>query len=343
MTSIRPRPPPCRVLLVDQREQLEAATRSLFDSPVLTLSGPGCTYRSLLKEARAQRPDVVLLDLVPDDPDAFWAIEELMAEKPTPILALHPGGGGPDSFRALGLGVLDLNERPAAPTDAYWFEVGRQLTLLAQVRVVQHVRGKLRRRSPAVHEPGLPFPLVAIAASLGGPKALCTLLRMVPAQFPAPILICQHITAGFTEGLAQWLAAETALRVVEGSDGEQVAPGTVYIAPSGSHLRVAEQGKLVLDPGPALHGFRPSCDALLKSAAETFKSRAIGVVLTGMGRDGAQGLKEIRQRGGKTVAQDEASCVVFGMPREAIALGAAEEVLPLEQIAAALIRLVEQV
>jgi two-component system chemotaxis response regulator CheB len=131
------------------------------------------------------------------------------------------------------------------------------------------------------------------------------------------------------------------LRVVEANDGEEMVPGTVYIARSGSHLMVRPKGVLSLDPGPPVRGFRPSCDVLLTSAAETFGTRTLGVILTGMGRDGARGLKEIRERGGRTIAQDKATCVVYGMPKEAVRLGAAEEVLPLDRIAPMLVQWVE--
>jgi two-component system chemotaxis response regulator CheB len=164
---------------------------------------------------------------------------------------------------------------------------------------------------------------------------------MIPKAYPAPICVCQHISEGFTNGLAQWLSSETALRVIEASDGEALSPGTVFIAPSGAHLLVSRAGRTQLDDGPPRMGFKPSCDLLLTSAAEAFGQRAIGVVLTGMGKDGALGLKEIRALGGRTIVQDEASCIVFGMPKEAVEIGAAEQVLPLHQIAPALIQLAE--
>jgi two-component system chemotaxis response regulator CheB len=164
---------------------------------------------------------------------------------------------------------------------------------------------------------------------------------MLPKNFPAPVCICQHISNGFTEGLTQWLGSETPLRVVEANDGEEMVPGSVYIARSGTHLVVRSKGRLALDPSPPVRGFRPSCDVLLTSAAEAFGTRTLGVILTGMGRDGARGLKEIRERGGRTIAQDRATCAVYGMPKEAVRIGAAEEVLPLEQIAPTLIQWVE--
>jgi two-component system chemotaxis response regulator CheB len=248
-----------------------------------------------------------------------------------------------DAFRALALGALDVAERELRPDPAYWQGLAKRLALLATVRVVQHVRGKRRRKgagaTPNTSE--APFPLVAVAASLGGPRALSQMLRMIPAAFPAPICICQHISEGFTSGLSQWLSSETRLQVAEARDGDLVEPGMVFIAPSKAHLLVRADFRLELDDGPALRGFKPSCDALLSSAARAFGKRCVGVILTGMGRDGAEGLREIRQRGGHTIAQDESTSVIYGMPREAVSLGAAAEVLPLEQIAPALIRWVQ--
>jgi two-component system chemotaxis response regulator CheB len=285
-------------------------------------------------------PDVMLVDLTGSE--AIDAIGRVMAERPVPILALHPGVlSGGEAFQALASGALDVVDRPGEPGPEFWQMVGRKLMLLAEVRVPRQPQvGHAHKARPPENE--APFPLVAIAASLGGPKALSVVLRMLPKGFPAPVCICQHISEGFTEGLAQWLGSETALHVVEAVDGASMEPGTVYIAPSGgAHLLVRPGGKLALDPSPPVRGFRPSCDMLLSSAAEAFGSRALGVILTGMGRDGARGLKEIRERGGRTIAQDQASCVVYGMPREAVRLGAAEEVLPLAEIGPTLIQWVE--
>lgn len=336
-----------RVLLVDSHGHLYDQARPLFENGELVPSGRGSDYDGALAAVMHARPDIVVVDL--GHQDALGAVEAVMAERPTPILGLYDGrqksGNRVDPFRALALGALDVAELPQTP--AGWADLTRKLTLLAQVRVVQHVQGKLRKKGrtlpgvPAVgYEP--PFPVVAVAASLGGPKALSQILRMIPRGFPAPIVVCQHISTGFTEGLSQWLAAETALDVTEARDGERLRPGTVFIAPSGAHLLVREDARLRLDNGPPIQGFKPSCDALLFSVAEAFGRRAVGVILTGMGRDGARGLKEIRARGGRTIAQDERTCVVFGMPGEAVSLGAAEEVLPLDRIASHLMRLVDQ-
>jgi two-component system chemotaxis response regulator CheB len=331
------------VLLVDKDGRLPSLARPLFEGDELLPCPEDSDFESVLELVRRFQPDIVVVDVT--SPSAFHAIESVMAEKPTPILSLRPlSAKDVDLFHTLSLGALDVAEREDTPTREFWRDLARKLTLLAQVRVVQHVQGKRRKVQPVkveVPSEAPPFPLVAIASSLGGPKALSVLLRMLPKSFPAPICICQHISDGFTEGLAQWLRAESALHSVEAKDGELMTPGTVYIAPTGRHLMVERSGRLRLDNGPPLMGFKPSCNALLASVAESFGKRAIGVILTGMGKDGARGLADIRQAGGRTVAQDEASCVVYGMPREAVEIGAAEVVLPLEEIAATLVKWVE--
>lgn len=334
-----PRYTPFRVLFAAESARLFSTARSIFETGELQPCGPGWVECSrLAATARAERPSVIVVELSSEL--CYGAIEAVMAESPTPILVLHPQGVSADPFQALSLGALDVQPMPTHPPAGFWPELARKLVLLAQVRVVQHVKGKLRRRGRRETR-DRPFPVVAIAASLGGPKALSTLLRMIPQGFKAPIVICQHISDGFTRGLATWLKAETALPVMEAEDDQWLVPGAVFVAPSRAHMMVTAEGKVLLDEGPAVNGFRPSCDLLLQSAARAFERQAVGVVLTGMGRDGAKGLKEIRDRGGHTIAQHESSCVVYGMPKEAVELGAAEAVLPLEQIAPALIRWVE--
>jgi two-component system, chemotaxis family, protein-glutamate methylesterase/glutaminase len=335
---------PYRVLLVDERAQLSARASALFAAGTLVPVGEGTTPERLLEAVLQTRPQVIVLDVSSER--AFTAVEDVMAVRPTPILVLHHGPRGrTDPFKALALGALDMAELPLQPTDVFWEAMARRIALLAQVRVVQHVRGKRRHRvrlptPPPGAEP--PFPVVAIGASLGGPKALACLLSMLPRELGAPVCICQHISDGFTWGLANWLGSESGKHVVEARQDEPLEPGTIYVAPSRAHFTVEAPGRVALDTGGPIQGFRPSCDALLESVANSFGRRTIGVILTGMGRDGAMGLRAIRQRGGRTIAQDESSCVVFGMPREAILLGAAQEVLPLDQIPAALVRWVDE-
>ncbi|MCP3064341.1 chemotaxis protein CheB [Myxococcus sp. K38C18041901] len=329
-----------RVLMVGKGLRALAA-RGLFDGESLVPVGPAeVDFPGALVAVQRHFPDVALVDLT--GLDALEAIEQVMAGRPVPVLALHPGAlTGQEAFQAMALGALDVMERPANPGPEFWAHVSRKLVMLAQVKAVRQTQTRPSAKLPKEELPAPPYPLVAIAASLGGPKAVAQVLRKIPRDFPAPIAYCQHISEGFTEGLAHWLTMETALGVTEAEHGMVMVPGTVYIAPSGSHLLVRPEGRLELDSGPALRGFRPSCDMLLTSAGESFGSRCVGVILTGMGRDGARGMKEIRDRGGRTIAQDEGTSTVWGMPREAVLLGAAQEVLPLERIGPTLVQWVE--
>lgn len=331
---MQPRGIPYRVLLVDDSLRLIQTARALFDTGDVVPVHRGATYAQALEVARAERPHVIVVSL--EHEAAFGAIESLMADHPTPILVLKPEDAHVEPFRALSLGALDVAVLPHDGSPVFWHEVTRRLLLLSQVKVIQHPRGRLRRKQQERRD--RPFHVVAIAASLGGPKALSSLLRMMPRGFPAPIVICQHISDGFSAGLASWLANETALNVVQARHDQWLIPGSVFVAPSGSHLLVTSDGKTQLEDSPPLLGFRPSCDKLLQSVGRAFERKAIGVVLTGMGRDGARGLKDIRDYGGRTIAQHESTCVVYGMPKEAVELGAAEAVLPLDQIGPAIIR-----
>jgi chemotaxis response regulator CheB len=179
-----------------------------------------------------------------------------------------------------------------------------------------------------------------MAASTGGPGILAEILRHLPADFPVPILVVQHITAGFSRGLAEWLNQQTALQVRLAASGDEPKAGEVLIAPDHYHLLINRLGLLTLSQSPPLHNQRPSADLLFHSVAEIYGARAVGVILTGMGSDGGEGLWAMRQAGAHTIAQDKATCVVFGMPAVAIQLGAAEQILPVSKIAAALIPLV---
>jgi two-component system chemotaxis response regulator CheB len=235
-------------------------------------------------------------------------------------------------------GALDVIHVPEIIDPAFSVTFRQQLALLSRVKVVRHVRGRRRRTSARLAAVRPDYPVIAIASSLGGPRALAEVLGGLPLGLGAPVVVCQHISPGFADDLARWLTQETGHRVTCAQSGDRLVKGDVFLAPSERHLVVEPSGALTLDDSAPVGGFKPSCDVLLTSVARAFGARAIGVVLTGMGRDGADGLRELRARGGHTIAQDERTSVVFGMPKEAIALGATEKVLPLGQIAAQLAR-----
>jgi two-component system chemotaxis response regulator CheB len=274
------------------------------------------------------------------DADGFSGIARIMAETPTPILVLTANREEAVGFRALSLGALDILEKPQATTDLEDF--GRllrsRLRLLAGVKVIRHMRGLRDRAAHRVARATRRADLVVVGASLGGPRALATLLRGLPAGFAAPIAVVQHIADGFTDGLASWLASESRLDVRAARDGDRLKPGRVLVAPTGRHLLVAD-GVARLSDAPPVDTFKPSVTPLFLSAASAYGARACGVIMTGMGRDGADGLRAIKDAGGPTLAQDEATSAVFGMPRAAIELGAVDRVLPLDELARALVEL----
>jgi two-component system, chemotaxis family, protein-glutamate methylesterase/glutaminase len=329
-----------RVLVADDSELFREVLSSVIAAePAFEVTAVAADGNAAAMLARTLRPDVITMDLHMPDADGFSGIARIMAETPTPILVLTANREEAVGFRALSLGALDILEKPQASTDleAYGQLLRSRLRLLAGVKVIRHLRG-LRQTRSAPRRLAARAELVVIGASLGGPRALATLLRGLPADFPAPIAIVQHIADGFTEGLAGWLGTEARLEVREARDREALRPGRVVLAPSGRHLVVVE-GAVRLSDGPAVDTFKPSVSPLFLSAARAYGSRACGVMLTGMGRDGAEGLKAIRDAGGPTLAQDEATSAVFGMPRAAIELGAVDRVLPIDEIGRVLVEL----
>lgn len=324
----------CRVQIVERGGTVSRLMRPLFAGRIVE-AGSAVDYPRAVETIVRLRPQLVLLDLDGNPREAIAMVELLMNQCPTPVLLLTGPQSKHDAIRAMANGALDVAELPARPTPDFFKTLTAQVLLLSKVSVLRHVKGR-KRQQAAVAAKAAPFPLVAIASSLGGPKALAKVLGGLPKSFGAAVAICQHITPGFADDLARWLKLETGRDVVEVSAATVLTPGRVFVAGSNAHLVAKADFSLAVEASAPVGGFRPSCDVLLRSVAASFKERAIGVVLTGMGRDGARGLKEIRSRGGHTIAQDEGSSTVFGMPGEAIALGGAEKILPLDQIAAQL-------
>ena len=332
---------PIRVLVADDSELFRAllsaviAADPAFD--VVAVAADGNRAAAL---ARDLRPDVITMDLNMPDADGFSGIARIMADTPTPILVLTANRAEVVGFKALSLGALDIVEKPAATADLdeYGAQIRSRLKLLAGVKVIRHLRGLRGQRGRLPGPPSRRVDLVVIGASLGGPRALATLLKGLPAAFPAPLAIVQHIADGFTQGLAGWLQQESRLEVREARHGDPLVPGRVLLAPSGAHLLVAE-GEVRLSDAAPVDTFKPSVTPLFTSAARSYGARACGVLLTGMGRDGAEGLRALKDAGAETLAQDEATSAVFGMPKAAIELGAVGRVLALEDVSRALVEL----
>lgn len=303
----------------------------------ITVVGPAATAAEAIRQVHLGGTDVVILDLQLSDGRSLHAIEQIMAADPTPILLLLPGSDdhrSPSIVQALRAGALDALPTPAHWTVADEADLRHSVRQLRNVSVIRHPRGSLKESVQRAPVQGNHRPVVAIGASTGGPAALaCVLAGLV--GLPAPVLIVQHLHPDFTSGLLTWMSRVSALPVQIAQAGLVPLPGHVYLAPSGTHLRLRTEYRLELTESPAsVH--RPSANQLFHSVAEAAGTAALGVLLTGMGEDGAQGLLEIRRRGGRTLAQDEASSAVFGMPRAAQRLGAVDEMLALEHIAVAI-------
>jgi two-component system, chemotaxis family, response regulator WspF len=284
----------------------------------------------------AQQPDVVLMDLVMPKLDGVEATRRIMAGSPCPILIVTSsvGANAWRVYEAMGAGALDAVDTPTlAGPEAR----GTMDLLLAKIEQI----GRLHRapetvRTPAVAANTAPgrAPLVAIGASAGGPTALAAVLGGLAADFAAGVVIVQHVDQSFAEGMAQWLDGQTPLAVRVAKEGERPQPGVALLAGTNDHLRMTASGQLAYTREPADTPYRPSVDTFFHSVVEHWRGEAIGVLLTGMGRDGAIGLKAMRAKGYFTIAQDQASCAVYGMPKAAAALGAARAILPLGAIAA---------
>jgi two-component system chemotaxis response regulator CheB len=298
------------------------------------------------------RPDVVTLDMMLPSMSGLAATEFIMAYCPTPILIVSASTNRGELFKtyeALAAGALDVLDKPMGnePDDAWERKLVSTVKLISRVKVITHPRARLSPMGRPAAGPASFAPLqqtdgrvrvIAIGASTGGPAAVLEILRGLPLGFPLPILLVIHIGQLFAATFAEWLDGQCPLRVSYARDGEPVpaiGEGRVLMAPPDRHL-VLHQGRLRLTQGPERHSCRPSVDVLFSSLAQEMGPESAACLLTGMGKDGAEGLVAVRRAGGRTIAQDEGTSVVFGMPGEGILLGGAEQVLPLEDIAPAL-------
>ncbi|MCF7763997.1 MAG: chemotaxis response regulator protein-glutamate methylesterase [Verrucomicrobia bacterium] len=287
-------------------------------------------------------PDLILMDLMMPVMGGIEATRRIMADTPCAILLVTAfmDNESEKVFEALGAGALDaVSSADLDPTNPD----GSSSTLLAKINMMGRLtgRGGSRRRSTESRSPTpqASRPLIAIGASAGGPAALCTVLSSLPSNFEASIVVVQHIDLQFASGLAHWLDGQTRITVRIAAEGDQPQPGTALIAATNDHLAFKHRGVLGYTTHPETSFYRPSVDAFFQSAVSHWPGDIIGVLLTGIGRDGAEGLKQIRDANHHTIAQDRESCVVYGMPKAAVELNAAVQILPLDQIGPALTRM----
>ncbi|TAN44754.1 MAG: chemotaxis-specific protein-glutamate methyltransferase CheB [Nitrospirae bacterium] len=337
-----------KVLVVDDsqlaRELISAVLSSDGDIEVV---GEACNGSEAVKKVRELGPDIVTMDIEMPVMNGLEAIENIMADSAVPILVVTTRGDAQTAYAAISKGALDLIQKPDLnPASAAEFL--DKVKLLSKIKVLTHIGGKLHRTNTFTEHPEKRFDLsgnnriVSIASSTGGPEALSVVLSALPADLPCPVTVAQHISDGFVASMVEWLKKIIRLRIKVAEQGDILEAGTVYVSPSEKHMEISPAKSVsMLDRSPK-DIYRPSCDALLSSAARVYGGRSIGVILTGMGNDGVVGMNMIKDSGGHTIAQDRNTSVVYGMNKVAIDSGCIDRVLPIDEIAAGIIDLMSK-
>ncbi len=349
---------PIRVLLVDDSDLVRAILRDVLQQePDIIVVGEAANGQEAVAKSLKLQPHLITMDLEMPVMDGMEAITAIMRSKAVPILVVSGVADARKSYEAVRRGALDVVAKPDCNPIALAAFVAK-VRMLAGVPVITHIRPLSVSRpqkpvAPAVApisdsspENGALAPaagksskVFAIASSTGGPQVLARVLPRLPATFPCPVLIAQHIAEGFAEGMVAWLAGLCLLPVKMAADGEKIKPGVIYIAPPEYTCAVAVSRRFVFSGRQAQGLYHPSCDRLLESLAETYQADAVGIIMTGMGHDGVQGITRIRDLGGVTLAQNAETSLIYGMNRCAVESGAVQKQLPAAEIAPEMLRL----
>jgi two-component system chemotaxis response regulator CheB len=329
-----------KVLVVDDSIVMRRIIADLLSKdPEIEVVGSARNGAEALEKVSELNPDVVTMDIEMPIMDGLTALQHIMAESPRAVVMLSSMDKrqADIALKSLDLGAVDFIAKTAGSLS---IDLEKESDgIIAKVKAAAKARISPRRSLSAV-QPAQMLALrgdwiVLIGSSTGGPKALPEVLSRLPANLPAAVLVVQHMPEGFTRSFAERLNWTSALEVKEAEEGDEVRKGKVYLAPGNKHL-LLEGDRLRLDDGPKVNFVRPAVDVLMNSVAPRYGPRAIGVVLTGMGSDGAEGMRNIKRNGGKTIAQSEETCVVYGMPKAVVDIGAADRVVPLTDIAQAI-------
>ncbi|MBI4689219.1 MAG: chemotaxis-specific protein-glutamate methyltransferase CheB [Nitrospirae bacterium] len=334
-----------RVLVVDDSTLArELIIAILSTDNEIQVIGEAKDGKEAVEKVRELRPDIVTMDIEMPVMDGIEAIEQIMASNAVPILVVTTRGDAHTAYAAILKGALDLVVKPDVNLSEAR-EFISKIKLLSGIRVITHISGKRKIQQvidiPAsVSTENISDKIVAIASSTGGPDALSVILPQLPENFPCPIVIAQHISDGFVSGMVEWLKLITRLNIKVAAEGDAVTVGSVYVSPSEKHTEINASKRISFVGRHPKDIYRPSCDVLLSSVARVYGKKALGVILTGMGSDGALGMQRIKKAGGNTIAQDDKTSVVFGMNKVAIDSGCIDKILPLGDISKKIVEIV---
>jgi two-component system, chemotaxis family, protein-glutamate methylesterase/glutaminase len=348
---------PIRVLIVDDSRAMTDLMASLLHTAGdIQVVGTAANGEEGVRLVQRLHPDLVTMDIYMPKMNGAEAVREIMRTHPVPIIIVSANNKPHTldlAFQALRAGALSILSKPIASEHQTCQEFVQAVRVMAGVPVIHHW-GNIGLKPSAKPLDARPvkkhiFPVkeiksriraIGIAASTGGPSTVSAILRNLPVNFPLPVVLVQHFSPGFATGLADWLGTQTKLSIELASHGRELQPGTLLLAPDDYHMTVNRSKKVELSKGPVYKGLRPSANPLFESLAEVYGSGALGIILTGMGDDGADGLIKMHNTGGVIIAQEKTSCVVYGMPREAVARGVVDASLTPEQIGFLLTQLV---
>ncbi|MBQ7192772.1 MAG: chemotaxis response regulator protein-glutamate methylesterase [Synergistaceae bacterium] len=344
-----------RVLVVDDSALMRQFISDILRSdPRIEVVGTARDGKDAVMQVKALEPDVVTMDVEMPVMSGLEALSEIMRTRPVPVVMVSTTTqeGAETTFKALAMGCVDFIGKPSGSISLNIKEIGRELigkviaASGARVRTVGTLGG-VRTTPPVMRAPlmaGRRVDIVAIASSTGGPVALSELLPALPKDFPVPIVITQHMPKEFTRSFAERLNGSSKIEVAEGFDGLTLKPGRAVIAPGGSHLIVKRRSGAVvcgLSDAPPVLSVKPAANIMFLSVADEYSGNVLCVILTGMGRDGTDGAKALKQRGAYVIAESQKTCVVYGMPKAAVEAGIVDEILPLDEIPEAMVRIVK--
>ncbi|MBN1521527.1 MAG: chemotaxis-specific protein-glutamate methyltransferase CheB [Candidatus Aureabacteria bacterium] len=341
-----------RVLIVEDSPLICKILTKIFNTDEeIEVAGIANDGKKAVEYAMSLKPDIITMDINLPIMNGFEATKKIMAYAPTPILIVSSSLYTVEmnlAFKAISFGALDVVEKGPMETqdniDKFGKTIVEKIKLLSKVKVITHPEAKIAdiglRTTKTFKEELAGNKIVGIVSSTGGPKALLDVITGLPDDFKFPVVIVQHIVPGFTSGLIDWLQSESGKKISLASGGSVVQPGQIYIAPENYHTQILHDGRIHLLATPPYQGHKPSGNILLRSLADSYGPNSIGVILTGMGSDGCEGLMEIRRKGGRTLAQDEVTSIVYGMPKVAFETGAAEKIFPIEKIGQEIIKLI---